>query len=61
MRWIRNGRRLLQSIRRRCWLSVLVEHSCCLTYNEIDIPVFVGYVNFISAGVQKDYKSAWAY
>jgi hypothetical protein len=25
-----------------------------LTYKEIDIPVLVGYSNFISAGVQKD-------
>ena len=39
-------------------LALLIRVGGVVTYNEMDIPVFVGYSNFISAGVQKDYGSA---
>jgi hypothetical protein len=39
-------------------LALLIRVDSIVTYKEMDIPVFVGYSNFISAGVQKDCRSA---
>jgi hypothetical protein len=39
-------------------LALLIRVDSIVTNKEMDIPVFVGYSNFISAGVQKDCRSA---